>query len=178
MNLVDDIKNNQLLLIVIPKNDYSEMLIEIERGLSENFKKVCYVTLNKPYNSVMSNMEKNNIDLSKFFFIDGMTNTVQTPEPADNCIFVQSPNALTDINLAYSQALEKGCDNTLFDSLSTLLVYEDAHTIIKFAHNIMTKTRVANSKAVFIALKEDVGSELIKDLYMFVDKVVDLGAEA
>jgi N-acetyl-gamma-glutamylphosphate reductase len=88
---------------------------------------------------------------------------------------VSSPHALTEINIAFSKSLdEKKCDSSLFDSLSTLLAHEKVHIIIQFTHNVITKVKVSNCKAVFIALKEDVNSELIKDLYMFVDKVVEL----
>ncbi len=62
----------------------------------------------------------------------------------------------------------------MFDSLSTLLAYEGSSSIIQFSHNVITKLRINNCKAVFITLKEDINSELIKDLYMFVDKVVEL----
>ena len=41
--------------------------------------------------------------------------------------------------------------------------------------NIQIVRRITGGKAVFIALKEDIESELVKDLYMLVDKAVDVG---
>ncbi|MBW2990734.1 hypothetical protein KY348_03450 [Candidatus Woesearchaeota archaeon] len=174
MNLVDEIKNRQIVLMVFPKAQYMNKLIEIIRAVDTVSNKICYVSLNKPYNSIIDNLKANNISIEKYFFIDVLTSTVKTPEPVDNCEFVQSPSALTDISLAFTKAMqEKGCDNALFDAISTLMIYQDTGEIIKFTQNMMTKTRVANVKSVYIALKED-SEELVKDLTMFVDGVVEL----
>ena len=68
---------------------------------------------------------------------------------------------------------EKGCDNAIFDTISTLMIYQDIGEIIKFTQNMMTKARVSNMKSVYVTLKED-SEELIKDLMMFVDGVIEL----
>jgi hypothetical protein len=171
-----EINENQNLLFVIPKGIYQNQLIEIVRSVAGNSKKIAYVSFNQPYTSLMSNLQKSNIDTGKFYFVDTVTSSVQKPQPANNCIFVSSPNALTEISVAFSKALnEQKCDGSLFDSLSALLVYESANSIIQLTHNIITKLKISNCKGIFITLKEDVSSELMKDLYMFVDKVVELG---
>jgi hypothetical protein len=175
MNLSEEIKNNNILLLITSKEKYHTELIEVLKVIEKNTKKTCYVCINEPYNFVINNLKKNNIPLEKFFFIDTLTKNVQEPPSVENCIFVSAPNALTEISLAFSKALnEKHCDGTLFDTISALLVYENAHSIIQFIHNIITKLRMSTGKAAFIALKEDLNSELVKDLYMFVDKVVEL----
>ena len=118
-------------------------------------------------------LKENNIPSEKIFFIDTLTSEVQTPPKLDNCIFVQSPSALTEISLAFSDALSsKGCDVILIDSISTLLIYQDVHSIIRFSQTLMTKGRVMNKKLVFVALKED-SEGLVKDISMFVDKIID-----
>jgi len=114
-------------------------------------------------------------DLKKFFFIDAVTASVKTPEENDNVVFISSPRALTELNITLNKVLEVGnLDCTVFDSLSTLLVYEDQMTVIRFVHNVMAKLRTTNSKGVFTALKEDITTNLMKDLNMFADKVVEL----
>lgn len=172
MSLVEDIKSNQVLLFVISKKDYTEMLLDVIKAVEKSSDKVCYVTINRPYNNILLQLKNNKVNLGKFLFVDAITSTVQTPEQVENCIFVASPDALTDLSLAFSQALSK-CDIALFDTMSTLVIYQDIGSVLKFIHNIVTKLRVGNKKGVLIALKED-SEELIKDLHMFVDKVVDL----
>jgi hypothetical protein len=174
MGLIEDIKDKQIVLIVFPKAKYMSNLMEVIKAADATSKKLCYVSLNKPYTSVIDTLKKNNLNPNKYFFIDVLTSTVKTPQPADNCEFVQSPSALTDISLAFTRAVqEKGCDNVLFDAISTLTIYQDIGEIIKFTQNMMTKARVNNVKSVYIALKED-SAELVKDLTMFVDGVVEL----
>ena len=172
MGLEEEVETNQILLFVISKTNYTEMLLDVIRAVEKVSDKVCYVTLNRPYNNIVSQLKNNRIDDSKFLFVDAITSTVQTPKQVENCIFVQSPDALTDLSLAFSQALGK-CDTALFDTMSTLVIYQDIGSVLKFIHNIVTKLRIGNKKGVLIALKED-SEELIKDLHMFVDKVVDL----
>lgn len=175
MDLADEIKNKQIILVVFPKSQYAHRVIEIVKIIDMVSNKICYVSLNKPYNSIIENLKANNLNVDKYFFIDVLTSTVKTPEHADNCEFVQSPSALTDISLAFTKAVqEKGCDNTLFDAISTLTIYQDIGEIIKFTQNLMTKARVNNVKSVYIALKED-SEEFVKDLTMFVDGVIELG---
>ena len=135
-------------------------------------KRICYVTLNKPYNTIQNNIKNLGLSSDKFYFIDAITSTVGTPPLISNCSFISSPTALTDISLAFSDALLT-CDNAIFDTISTLIVYEDINSVIKFVHNLITKIRVINKKAVFVALKED-SEELIKDLNMFVDIVTEM----
>lgn len=174
MDLTQTLKEKQIVLIVFPKAKYTAELNNIIRAADASSQKICYVCLNKPYNSIMNNLKTIGLSESKYFFIDVLTSAVKTSEPLDNCEFVQSPSALTDISLAFSKAIqEKGCDNILFDTISTLTIYQDIGEIIKFSQNMMTKARVSNVKSVYITLKED-SEELVKDLTMFVDEVVEL----
>ena len=175
MDLQTDIGSNKIILLTVSKEGYRRSVLDIASFLDKNSTKVCYVCVNDPYGFVASNLDKNGIDAKKFFFIDTLTRNVQEPPHTDNCIFVSSPSALTEISLAFSKALnEMHCDASIFDTLSTMLVYEKPHAIIQFIHNLLTKLRISSGKAIFITLKDDLNSELTKDLYMFVDKVVEM----
>ncbi|MFH1770575.1 MAG: hypothetical protein ABH828_03385 [archaeon] len=174
MDLNEELKNKQVVLVVFPKEKYNASLIEIIKAVDGASSKICYASLNKPYKSIIQLLQTNNLNIAKYFFIDVLTSSVQTPEPVDNCEFIQAPNALTDISLAFTKGMqEKGCDNAVFDTISTLTIYEGIGEIIKFTQNLMTKARVMGVKSVYIALKEDSG-ELVKDLSMFVDGVIEL----
>jgi hypothetical protein len=175
MDLARDLQSSDIILLIIPKERYKSEIVPLAKSLEEVSKRICYVCINEPYGFVSSNLKKNGSALEKFFFIDTLSMRVQEPPAVENCIFVSAPNALTEISLALSKALnEQKCDMVVFDALSTLLIYENAHSLIQFIHTILTKLRMASGRAVFIALKEDVNSELVKDLYMFVDKITEV----
>jgi len=174
MELIDELRNKQIVLIVFPKARYVQEINNVIRAVYTTSNRICYVCLNKPYQSIINNLKASGLPTEKYFFIDVLTSTVKTPEAVDNCEFVESPSAITDLGMAFTKAIqEKGCDNALFDTISTLAIYHDIGEIIKFTQNLMTKARVHNIKSVYIALKED-SEELVKDLTMFVDGVVEL----
>ena len=174
MEIFDELQNNNIILIVTSKEKYNSSLSEIQTQIANSFSKIGYVTINKPFNSVMQDLENKGIEKSKFVFADAITATVQTPQIVDNCIFVTSPNALTDLGLAFTSLYnDLGSEVVVFDTISTLIVYQDIGSVTKFVHNLVTKSRVINKKLVLIALKED-SEILIKDLNMFVDKIVEM----
>lgn len=175
MDIKKEIRENLVTLIVLSKEQYIGRMSEVARLMNESFSKTLFISLTQPYSSALETLRKNNVPVEKFTFIDVLTSTVRDPDPDPNCSFVSSPSALTEISVAFSKAInDKKCDSAFFDSISVLTIYEDQNAVIKFVHNILTKSRVIGTKTVFVCLKEDKDIPLIKDLYMFVDKVIDL----
>jgi len=172
---LEEIKESQILVLVIPDKQYTDRLQGIVKELSNNYQSICYVSLNRPYRTLKKNFEENRIDIGKFFFIDAITKTAEIPTPTENCEFISSPNALTELSLAISNSLErKKFDYILFDSLSTLLVYESDIVVTQFVHFLMAKIRVVGCRAIFTCLKQDLDSVLLKDINMFADRVIDM----
>lgn len=175
INITKIIDNNEIIVFVIPDKDYSKWLRKLSRVIGNSQKGICYVSLNKPYTNLVKELALDNKAIKRFLFIDAITETVKKPKPNERVIFVSSPNALTELSIIMVKALETDkVDYMVFDSLSTLLVYEDAATAIKFTHNIIVKLRTTKTKGIFTILKGDITKSLMKDLSMFVDKVVDL----
>jgi hypothetical protein len=173
MTLYDDIAKNNVILAVTSKIAYRDSIKVICQETAK-LGNIGYITINKPYKSIVKDIENWNIDKKKFFFADAITSTVQAPPIVEDCIFVASPNALTDLGLAFSALLnEKSRDNIIFDTISTLVIYQDIGSVIKFTHNLVTKARVSGKRVIFISLKED-SETLIKDLNMFVDAVIEI----
>ena len=172
--MTKELEQKNIILLIMPKDKYVNELMGFVKELSNAVTKTLYVSFNQPYSSIISKLDKNEINKDEFFVIDTVTSSVEKPIPVDNCTFVSAPNALTEVSVAISKYLNEGCDGAIFDSLSTLLVHDDVHPIMHFTHSIITKLRIKNDKAIFIALKEDINSELIKDLYMFMDGVIEV----
>lgn len=80
---------------------------------------------------------------------------------------------LTELHMCISNhAKSKKSDALLFDSLSTMLIYETESLVIKFIHSIVNTIRSYDMKAVFTILEGETDSALVKDLGMFVDKII------
>lgn len=166
-SIKQQLTRHNILVLLIPKNKYAEYLETIV-GLIGT-KSLCYVSLNRPLDSLpfLKNNKK-----SDLIVIDAVSTGFSKKEFT---VFpVSSPRALTQINIAINKAVKKGTTKVVFDSLSTFLVYEDSATVIKFSHSVITDVRSSKTKCLFIALKEDTETELVKDLSMFVDKVIEL----
>lgn len=169
------IKDNDIILVLVPNEKYSEKVNDVA-GIAANLsEKVCYVSANKPYTTLMKNFEKAKIDTGKFCFIDCVTKSPSGTEAGGKVVCVSSPKALTEMNIAMKKLLEANKPGiTVFDSLSTLLIYEESSVVTRFVHSIISVFRSLGSKGILIALKDEVKNELVKDLSMFVDKVVEM----
>jgi KaiC/GvpD/RAD55 family RecA-like ATPase len=169
------IQENDITLILVPNDKYSEKINDIAEISAKLGEKVLYVSANKPYPTLIKNFEKSKIDTNKFFFIDCVTKNAAGSEAGGRVTCVSSPKALTEMNIAMKKVLEANKPGiTVFDSLSTLLIYEDSSVVTRFVHSIISVFRSVGSKGVLISLKDEVKNELIKDLSMFVDKVIEM----
>lgn len=169
-------KKSGVTLIIIPNEKYLKETIKISKELAASSKQICYVTLNRPYASLVKTFKDSTVDVNKFVFIDGVTKTVsEKTEKVNRCIFVKSPYDLIGIEINITKSLEN-CDSLLFDSLSTLLVYEKAATVMKFVHSIVNRVRVrGNISATFIILEGDnLDERIINDINMFSDNIIRL----
>jgi len=60
-----------------------------------------------------------------------------------------------------------------FDSLSTLLLYNNVQTVARFIHFLAGKMRVWEVKGVIVSLRKEKDAELIDELTPFCDITLD-----
>lgn len=173
MDLKKELSEYQAMLLLMPSIEYNELIVRMAKQLSGE--SVCYVTLNKTYDSLRELFEKNKVDLKNMVFIDAISRTIkQTPEQTEGCFFVSSPGALTEISLVVSTHLKHNFRYLVFDSLTNLLVYEKKAPVARFVSSLVNKIKESKTRAVFYALKMEQHEELIEEASMFVDRVIDL----
>lgn len=173
MDIRKEISENNVVVMVIPNKKYSSTLLENIKQLSSVYSKICYVSLSTPYEELTENFKKSGIDNSKFFFIDCITEKIKEARK-DNILYVSSPRALTELNITINKVLDMNeIPLTIFDSLSTLLVYEGSMTVIKFMHSIISTFRTYGAKCVFTCMKDDINADMMKDLNMFADRLIE-----
>jgi hypothetical protein len=167
-------KKGEIAVFVIPEKEYASKLKEIVSSASSSYSRICYVSLNKPYSSVLDSIKKNGADPKKFFFIDCTEN--QADEKAGQVVNVSSPKALTEMSITIGKVLELGkIEALIFDSLSTLLVYTEPFTVVKFTHSLISMLRSKSTRGFLICIKGGSSEGVIKDISMFADRVVDTG---
>lgn len=135
-----------------------------------------YVTLNKPFDTMQKIFDKENIKREMVIFIDAVTDTGGEIKKTENCLYIGSPEKLSDISLAMDQAvtaLPSKSKFVFFDSLSTLLIYNDASTVARFIHFLASKMRVWKVKGIIVSLQKEKDKDLIDELMQFCDIKLD-----
>jgi hypothetical protein len=134
------------------------------------------ITINRPYASLVSLLKAEKIDTSRMFFIDLITKTPGgSPTRTDKCIFMGSATNLTDLSIAISQAVSANPGEKKFiflDSLSTMLIYNEAGTLSKFSHFLTSRLRQWNVNGLFMSLDTASDKEVTASLSQFCDRVV------
>lgn len=173
---VFDFSQDQQYLVMLPGDTYADRLLDLCKSLDRSFDSVCYVTLVKMLQSIVQSFETHGINYNKFEFIDACTETVvKRFLPSKKAIYIDAPNALTDILLAISRTLDsKKTPILLFDSVSVLLIYNDQKTVSKFVHALTTMLRSKGVKGVLACLASDDSAGAISQIEPFFDRVIRL----
>lgn len=168
--------HDYVALATVEAEDYQQMNLKIIKSLTEKSIPGVYVTLNKPFVTLQELFKKEGIDTRMIFFIDAITKTVSGVEKKKNCLFIGSPENLSDISIAMDQAVmalpkEKFI---FFDSLSVLLIYNDPVTVAKFIHLLAGKMHIWKVKGIIVSLRKKEDEELIKEIFPFCDIKLEL----
>lgn len=170
INIKKELAENNLILLSIPSKSYSGTLTDVIRQLSKELD--LYVTLNNPYNFLVTKLKKEGVNSEKCYIIDTISSSINVKASTKNCTFVTAPNALTELSIAIHKAIKKTSPKVMiFDSLSALLIYLPINSIVEFTQDLVTKLKESNTQAVFPIIKN---KEMINHMSMFISKVVEV----
>lgn len=174
LNLKKKIGDARVVLLILPRRTYTQEMLKISKQLGKEYRRFCYVSLNRPWEDLRKALEADEVDTSKFFFIDCISKeTRRAPEKITGCEFLSGPSALTEMNISISNNIEaKKCDALLFDSLSTLLVYNKDTVVVRFTHDLIERVTAVGCTAFFTIIEGDEEGSMMKNIYMFLDRVV------
>ncbi|HLC72188.1 MAG TPA: hypothetical protein VJH37_01235 [Candidatus Nanoarchaeia archaeon] len=166
-------------LATVDAEHYQQTNIDLVKFLTEvDETPGVYVTLNKPFSTMEDLFKKNSVNTDMIIFIDAVTRTTGgSTEKTNKCLFIGSPENLSDVSLAMDQAVRAipGEKKFLFfDSLSTLLIYNKPITVAKFIHFLSGKMRMWRVKGIIISLEKESDKELLSELSQFCDIRLDL----
>lgn len=177
--VLEAFEDNDIILVLAPSDameDLNARIMEEVSGGSDSA--TIYVTVAKPYTTIRNILEERDVDLTNIFFVDciskqGAGETVQ----ADNVVFTQ-PEALTDISIALSSAVDNIPDDMdkllVLDTLSTLMMYNDNDTVGRFAHDLSGKIRDWGIKSIMLTLEEETDEQIVGRIGQFVDETVEI----
>lgn len=168
-----------ILLITVDAKNYQKTVIDVIKFLvnEQNIPGV-YVTLNKPYEIMQRTLANNNIDTRLIIFIDVASRT--EAKKVENCLYIGSPEKLSDMSVAMDQAIKALPDDKflIFDSLNTLSIFNKQATVARFVHFLTGKMREWKVKGVIITLEKETEQFLLDELTQFSDARIDIGGES
>jgi KaiC/GvpD/RAD55 family RecA-like ATPase len=173
---LDLIPEDFIILVRVNADGFEEANMHFLKILIEDENlKGCYVTTNRTYEDLKGLLKSNAIDEKKLFFIDTVSKEIENPEKIENAVFLDAPNALTEVEEAVDEVMKKEEHGfILIDSISSMLTYNDQKIVLKFIHILAEKMRKFKVKGIFITLDEDTESELIDEIGQYCDRIIRL----
>ncbi|MCX6773052.1 MAG: hypothetical protein NTV88_04775 [Candidatus Micrarchaeota archaeon] len=173
MDIKKELDKNSVILLLVPSGNYNELVLQHAKRLSGNT--VCFVTLNKTFPAIRDTFKKKKIDTANIVFIDAISKSMQNvPDQTAGCYYVSSPASLTELEIAAIKLLRHGFNYLMFDSLTSMLVYQKNAPLAKFVAALANNARQYNAKAVFYMIKNDEQKQTIDQVSAIVDRVIDL----
>lgn len=174
IDLKRETEKNQVLTFLISNALYPVDSLSIIKAVTKAIPRIIFVTVNKPYFSITETLKNNGIKTDCFYFIDASSEE-STVSKGKNYEKLTGPSDMTEILLSVEKCLQsKRFDGLIFDSISTLLAYQDEEMVIRFAHSLINKLRKSDVKGIFFCTKEDMKTSLMKNLNMLADYSADI----
>lgn len=168
-----NIKNNPVVLTILPKENYHDLNMHIVKIITKKSPVGAYVSVNQPYDNIIGLMAKNKVAHEKIIFIDCISEK-ETPN-VENCVFIKSPESLTNIAIALDRIYKSEAHEFIFiDSIDTLSVYHDTKLLIRFVRSFIEKVREKEKIGMMIGLHEGTDPRIISEISAVCDKVINL----
>ena len=168
-NILTDLKTNHNVVFLCRNTDPLKFTSELLKSVPKK-SKILYVSVNKPCKILIEKLKKDDIDFSNWSFIDCISSSMLIAEtPSKQCVHLSSPKAIVDLSLAIDDRMAKS-NLIIFDSVSSLLSYNDYVPVLQFLNTLMANVRKTKTKVAYL-LSYDAKKEVMEDLALFADKV-------
>ena len=158
---------------VFKEEDYYKELYSIIKKNDE--KKIIIITTNKPANMFLNDIGKKGIKAQNIFIIDTISKYLgaKDMDQSDNVLYLDDPANLTEIGITVKLSIEKieGDKMLIFDSLTTLSLYNSSKSLIRFYNFFFELSRLNRIQTVLIALASDIDKDTLNQIKELVDEV-------
>ena len=163
-------------LIAVGARDYNDSIVELLKLLVTKMKwNGLYVSLNKQYKDILNMLQKERINQSRILFIDSISISPPKEANIENCVYNKSPQSLTSLSLTIAAAVTNAdFDFIIFDSISTLLVYNNQKTVERFTQYIISKFKAFKLTGILLMVEEQDSEKLLPILQQFCTKYIEL----
>ena len=132
-----------IVLVTVDAKAYERSILDFVRYYVNDLNIAgVYVTLNKPFHIIERNLAANDIKHELMIYIDAASRV--PTKKVGNCLYIGSPEKLSDISVAMDQAVKALPSEEkflIFDSLNTLSIFNNPNTVARFVHFLTSKMR-------------------------------------
>lgn len=148
--------------------NYQGALLEVLKYFTDRFGMGLYITLNKPTATLVDYFGKAGV-MGKLVYLDSITNIPE--QETEVCLFLGRMRELSDLSMGVAKMVSgrNGIKFVLFDSVSTLLIYNDSKSVSRFCHVCAERLRSWGLPAAFISVEVGEGMDMIAQLAQFCD---------
>ncbi|MCW1312082.1 MAG: hypothetical protein OH338_01460, partial [Candidatus Parvarchaeota archaeon] len=92
-------------------------------------------------------------------------------------VYIDDPANLTEIGIVAKLSIEKikGKKMLIFDSLTTLSLYNSSKNLVRFYNFFFQLSRLNQIETIIIALESDIDKEILNNINGLVDEVKTYG---
>ena len=172
---LDGFGANYLSLFIVNPEKFTNTTKELVKVLCDDHSlNGIYLTVNKPYDTLISSFNERGIDVNKLLFIDCVSQKLNPAIELDGkYYFIESPSDLTQLEIYLQKAIADMPSGEIFiilDSISTLLVYHKKEIVEKFIHLLATKVRrKKDARGILIAVNSKEEGDFIDCISQFCD---------
>ncbi|MBS3164413.1 hypothetical protein J4439_03205 [Candidatus Woesearchaeota archaeon] len=172
----------KITLLDTPQQYHLPVTLELLRVLTTEFDSSgVYMTTMKVYSELVPILDAHEVDVSKIYFVDVVSKMYGLePERTPRCEFVSSPINIQSIKNAVSGYLDKLTSQrrfVVFDSLTTILLYNSLPRIVQFTTDIAEHLKAQHVDAILVMMTTAKGStndKLIAELKPILDDRIDI----
>ena len=162
---------------VFKEGNYYRNLYDIIEDNKE--KAIIIITTNKPANMILNEIKQEKIKAQNILFIDTISKYLGKTDinQNDNVVYIDDPANLTEIGIVAKLSIEKikGKKMLIFDSLTTLSLYNSSKNLVRFYNFFFQLSRLNQIETIVIALESDIDKEVLNNINGLVDEVKTYG---
>ena len=133
------------------------------------------VSANKPFATAKADLQQFEV-LDSLVYLDCASKFAGLSPQGENLVLVDNPGNLTELEICITKSIGNSSVRRflVFDSLTTLLIYNKEKELTMFAHKLGLRLKSIRMTTFFLMVEQETTKEMLKFLSTIVDKIVHL----
>lgn len=172
-----EVEPDSIILISYNPTNHTQVISEtLKKLVNERKEGGVYICISKPHKHAIALMEKNGIPTKDIKFIDCISRVSgKAVEKDENVVYVENPASLEEISMYSDKLMKEIASEKKFlfiDSLSSLLIYNEARAIEELIHFMVNQLRSDCIGGIILSAEESSTQNVVQRLTPACDKII------